>query len=404
MLVIAVDHINTGDSSLHPCAGDLLPHVVAQANAIAFEQLRSRAQTGELAPGLAPFRRGPQIGVGHSMGAMLAIIQQSRHHSFDALAVLGYGTTGPIVSMNGAGDTYRASVEDVLQLAETGALDERLVDRADPQLRHHFYEKVADEVIEADDQTVTSLPGVTGLLSIVPFIVADHVSRLRCPVFIGLGERDSTPAHHDEAQADRSSRDITLFILKGSATATTRPTHVIGCGHVWPDGSGPLPPTTSLRTVHESPKMDRCRFCARKALSTDLRHELHDGRVSSSMILYVDTPLWDRPKAVASWDHYLGTGLSDSDAASIYASLARATDLTGMSPAYISVKHLGTMRDEGLLFCVVHRRCRDRRRGRDARCAKASSHHGVVGRVRHQRPRDSDGTVCLVARARRHGL
>ena len=226
MLVIAVDHINTGDSSRHRHARELLPHVVADANAIAYTQLVARAQTGELGPGIPPLTLGPQIGVGHSMGAMLAVIQQSRHQSFDAVAALGYGTVGPIVSMHGADDTYRATAEEIFQLADTGALDELQVDRTDPQLRHHFYDNVPDEVIAADDLTVTSLPGVTGLLSIVPFIVSDHVSRLRCPVFIGLGERDSTPAHHDEAKAYGSSHDITLFILEGSAhchnTANTR--------------------------------------------------------------------------------------------------------------------------------------------------------------------------------------
>jgi pimeloyl-ACP methyl ester carboxylesterase len=64
------------------------------------------------------------------------------------------------------------------------------------------------------------------LLSIVPFIVSDHARRIECPVFIGLGERDSTCDHHDEPRAYASSSDVTLFILPRSAhchnTAGTR--------------------------------------------------------------------------------------------------------------------------------------------------------------------------------------
>jgi hypothetical protein len=227
MLVLAADHINTGDSSRHPRAADLLPHVVAQANAVAYSRLIDRVSKGTLLPDLGPINVGARIGVGHSMGAMLTIIQQSRHHSFDAIAPLGYGNAGPIISITGADTSYRASLEDVVQLAETGALDNPIhLDRCDPQIRAHFYHHVPDAVMTVDDLSITGLPGVTGALSIVPFIVADHASRVRCPVFIGLGERDSTPSHYDEVKAYRSSHDVTLFILEGSAhchnTANTR--------------------------------------------------------------------------------------------------------------------------------------------------------------------------------------
>ena len=218
VLVVAVDHVGTGDSSRHPHAAQLLPHVVAEANTLAFDEVRARAERGELLPGIGPLAIGPTVGVGHSMGAMLAIIQQSRHDSFDAVAALGYGNIGTIVSLPGADDNYRASAEDVMQMANAGLFDEPfLADRTIPELRHHFYEDVPDAVIAADDLSNTHLPGVTGLLSVVPFIVADHAARLRCPVFIGLGERDSTPNHHDEARAYGASTDITLFILGGSA-------------------------------------------------------------------------------------------------------------------------------------------------------------------------------------------
>lgn len=226
-LVIAADHIGTGESSRHPRATELVPHVVAAGNAVAFQELCARAQYGNLLPNVAALRLGPCIGVGHSMGAMLTIIQQSRHASFDAIAALGFGNAGPIVSLPGADETHRATAEEVMQLADSGALDQPFsVDRADAQLRHHFYEDVPEAVIAADDLSSTHLPGVTGPLSIVPFIVADHAARLRCPVFIGLGERDSTPSHYDEPKAYRCSTDITLYILRGSAhchnTANTR--------------------------------------------------------------------------------------------------------------------------------------------------------------------------------------
>jgi pimeloyl-ACP methyl ester carboxylesterase len=163
---------------------------------------------------------GPSVGVGHSMGAMLTIVQQSLFASFDAIAPLGYGTVGPITTPEQLGtDGALPSRESTMKAAATGAFDEiPLLDRTAPHMRHHFYwEDVPPQVMAADDLTNTHVPGVCGLLSIVPFIVSDHARRIECPVFIGLGERDSTCDHHDEARAYASSNDVTLFILPRSA-------------------------------------------------------------------------------------------------------------------------------------------------------------------------------------------
>lgn len=228
-LVIAVDHIGTGDSSRHPRAAELTPDVVAAANAAAFTTLVERAVKGSLVPGLGPLKIGPTVGVGHSMGAMLAVFQQSLHSSFDAIAPLGYGTVGPILDWAESGATVAVpSYEAIMGPARAGAFDTPFeADRTMPSMRHHFYwGDVPAEVIAADDLTSTHLPGVTGPLSIVPFIASDHAGRVSCPVFIGLGERDSTPRHHDEARAYYSSSDITLFVVPKSGhchnTAGTR--------------------------------------------------------------------------------------------------------------------------------------------------------------------------------------
>ena len=223
MLVVAVDHLGTGESSSAP-AIELTPGLVAGANAAVFTELVERARGGSLVPDLGPLDIGPTVGVGHSMGAMLTLFQQSLHQSFDAIAPLGYGTVGPILSFDDG--TPLPSYESVMDLARSGALDAMPpMDRT--TMRQLFYwDDVPDDVIAADDLTITRTPGVTGLLSIVPFIASDHARRIACPVFIGLGERDSTCDHHDEARAYASSSDVTLFILPTSAhchnSASTR--------------------------------------------------------------------------------------------------------------------------------------------------------------------------------------
>lgn len=78
--------------------------------------------------------------------------------------------------------------------------------------------------------------------------------------------------------------------------------------------------------------------------------ELDDRLATASMTVFTDTPLWSRPKAVASWDCYLGAGRAGSDEVSIYAAPARATDLSGLPPAYISVMQFDPLRDEGIAY------------------------------------------------------
>ncbi|SPM30384.1 alpha/beta hydrolase [Mycobacterium terramassiliense] len=78
--------------------------------------------------------------------------------------------------------------------------------------------------------------------------------------------------------------------------------------------------------------------------------ELDDRLATASMTAFTDTPLWNRPKAVASWDCYLGAGRAGSDDVSSYAAPARATDLAGLPPAYISVMQFDPLRDEGIAY------------------------------------------------------
>lgn len=81
--------------------------------------------------------------------------------------------------------------------------------------------------------------------------------------------------------------------------------------------------------------------------------ELDDRLTSPSMTAFTDTPLWNRPRAVFSWDCYLGPGRAGSDDVPVYAAPARATQLAGLPPAYVSVMHFDPLRDEGVAYALA---------------------------------------------------
>ncbi|WP_214407060.1 alpha/beta hydrolase [Pseudonocardia lacus] len=78
--------------------------------------------------------------------------------------------------------------------------------------------------------------------------------------------------------------------------------------------------------------------------------ELDDRLTTPSMTAFTDTPIWSRPRAVISWNAYLGEGVPGTDGVSPYAAPARATDLAGLPPTYISVMHFDPLRDEGIAY------------------------------------------------------
>jgi acetyl esterase len=79
--------------------------------------------------------------------------------------------------------------------------------------------------------------------------------------------------------------------------------------------------------------------------------ELDDRLETPSMRTFVDSPIWNRPLAEKSWQYYLGD-LFGSDDVPAYAAPSRATDLSGLPPAYVSTAENDPLRDEGILYAL----------------------------------------------------
>jgi acetyl esterase len=77
--------------------------------------------------------------------------------------------------------------------------------------------------------------------------------------------------------------------------------------------------------------------------------ELDDRGVTPSMHAFVDTPVFTASDAEFSWDCYLGNAAGD---VSPYAAPARATDLRGLPPSYVSTMEFDPLRDEGIEYAL----------------------------------------------------
>jgi acetyl esterase len=74
---------------------------------------------------------------------------------------------------------------------------------------------------------------------------------------------------------------------------------------------------------------------------------LDDRQETWSQRNFTDTPWSDRDTIAAAWRHYLGT-----QPATPYAAPARATDLSGLPPAYVATAEFDPLRDEGITYAL----------------------------------------------------
>ncbi|MFF4357711.1 alpha/beta hydrolase [Streptomyces sp. NPDC001604] len=76
--------------------------------------------------------------------------------------------------------------------------------------------------------------------------------------------------------------------------------------------------------------------------------ELDDRLQTPSMRAYDDVPLWNSFATRVSWDCYLGEGRRGTTHVSPYAAPARAEDLSGLPPAFITACQYDPFRDEDI--------------------------------------------------------
>ncbi len=230
-IVVAWDALGHGESRTSDDPWRVTSLEVALAGHILVEEVTRRLLEGTLATSLQRLETVRRLGVGHSLGGMTVVRQQARHHSFDAIAVLGW--TNLERSRTGYIADHEVALEAALAELVAGRSPEEAEAslyqlRGQPTLAHFdeyrasqrdffYWGDEPSEVIAADAAAGRPRQGAMWVVSRIPGIVLADTARVDVPVFLGYGERDISVDPSSEPSFYKASRDVTLHILRGSA-------------------------------------------------------------------------------------------------------------------------------------------------------------------------------------------
>jgi pimeloyl-ACP methyl ester carboxylesterase len=208
-VVVTLDPPAVGESDTPDDGYALTPDLVADVNAAAFSRVLQHW------PGARP------IGVGHSAGALLTVVQQARHRTYRALGLLGFGSGGH--------ERFGLSRAELGAGEDPAALRAAIVELTRERFRTPLPRgstatsefllggmAVPEEVLESLGSVKSCLLAVVGLASMIPGSVAEEMAAVDVPVFLGLGEHDIAGDPHGIPAFFTGSRDVSLFVLPGT--------------------------------------------------------------------------------------------------------------------------------------------------------------------------------------------
>lgn len=212
-LVLSLDHLGTGNSTLPPDGSQVSLDLMAQADHLATQAFLQQLQAGKLLQELPAFDRVGVVRFGHSMGAIIALIEQGMFPLYDGLGILGWGNLGFLMTE----EEFEAMLSALT--IERGYIDGK---SARPLWQSLFYlQNVPEEVIEADTEVATTIPSKVMPVGDITKVTSAYARLIDVPVFLGFGEVDVTQATNklEEVTVYEGARGkgITFFELPGSA-------------------------------------------------------------------------------------------------------------------------------------------------------------------------------------------
>lgn len=200
--VAMVDHLGIGASSVPADGFALRIEEVVAANNRALVHIRDRLREGNLDPSRPAMPALRTVGVGHSMGGLLTVMQQGAGAAHEALVLLGYSDNGlrealPPAALPFADDPAgaRAALNDLLRGWQSDAFFE-MPDTAQARAAYKGG-RLAEAALQALAAVHTRALGIGGLMAMIPGSARPELAAIDVPVFLAVGDRDiaGSPQH-----------------------------------------------------------------------------------------------------------------------------------------------------------------------------------------------------------------
>jgi pimeloyl-ACP methyl ester carboxylesterase len=219
-VVVTIDHIGTGDSSVPDAALDYSD--IARLNAAAVAQVSQLLGSGRLPADVPRVRVGARMGLGQSYGGLLLTVLEGEHPTFDGVAFLGWSA----IESRPRTDLGMPPMDALLLPPRSGL--------AHPLRAAMHFDDEPEDIVEEDMRGWPQRDGVpvpawatrhmpggphqrSALSPVDPGVVSEQAARIACPVFTACGERDVCADLRREPAAYATSPDITLFFLPRSS-------------------------------------------------------------------------------------------------------------------------------------------------------------------------------------------
>jgi pimeloyl-ACP methyl ester carboxylesterase len=208
LVVVILDPPGVGESDRPADGYTLTPYV----------EILDRLRHGSVDPNVGPLENLRPVGLGHSAGALLTVVQQARSRCYYALVLLGFHGAGLIEFLT---DDERRYVNDPagLRSALAALTEERFGESLPTRPSSNsnssllIHGEPPETAMEAIREATSPLLGLVGLTSMVPGSIRDELEAIDTPVFLGVGEYDITGRAHGIPDELPTSRDITVFVL-----------------------------------------------------------------------------------------------------------------------------------------------------------------------------------------------
>ncbi|TDQ00622.1 alpha/beta fold hydrolase [Labedaea rhizosphaerae] len=219
---LAIDRLGTGQSS-HPSglalSGDLEAEVV--------HRLVQLLRAGQI--GSKPWRR--VVVMGHSMGSLITILEESRWHDADAVVLTGLLHSMPVASLLTilTRDVYPALLDPAFGLGADPLSLTTIPGRRGPAF--HAAGDVDPAVVQRDEATKDVVPGKELVDVVVKGFILQAGRGITAPVMVAVGQSDGifcapAPGGADcssaaalkraEGPAYPSAASLTTFVLPGA--------------------------------------------------------------------------------------------------------------------------------------------------------------------------------------------